>query len=186
MAHTRLVILLSAALGCVSPVDEYRVIAECEGPSAAGAYQLVLPNGVVQIEGRFAAGEPSGVFIIRMSSGEKVGEIPYAGNKIHGTVRLWYTPDSGSTLKIESSYVSGYLEGTTSSWYPSGARRAVTTYSAGRPVVSEGWLATGEPLSTPRAALAAAAGRDADREYYRQIRAVIDENPPTCPTSPAA
>ncbi len=161
----------------------YVVRAECLGAVPSGKYELVLPDGTIEVVGAFANGLRDGVFTIYRSdgSGEKVAEIPYVSDQISGTVYLWYGPEYGSGRKLATQYVSGQLDGRTEAWYPDGTVRERSTYVNGVLEGTEFRDERGHRRSDTAAQAQAESAREADRQYLSAIDEILREKPPSCP-----
>jgi hypothetical protein len=176
---------LSAALllqlSCAALGTYYEVRAECDGNIASGSYELIFPDGTIQIAGVFADGHSNGVFTFYHSTGEKVAEIPYVRGQISGTVNLWY--GSGVNFgkkKLTTQYHEGRLEGLTDGWYPDGSVRERSTYVNGVLETTEIRDQQGHRLSHDAARVQVESFRDADRQYFNILSGIVQENPPSC------
>jgi hypothetical protein len=178
--------VLSAALllqaSCASLGTSYHVRAECDGAVASGTYELILPDGTVQVAGSFAEGHRSGVFTFYRSSGEKIAEVPYIRDQISGTVKLWYGPEYGSgKRKLITQYLEGQLDGRTDGWYPDGSLLERSTYVNGVLEATEIRDQQGRRLPDADARSRAQSARETDREYFNILADVVRENSPSCP-----
>jgi antitoxin component YwqK of YwqJK toxin-antitoxin module len=182
--HRSLSAVLLLQLSCAALGTHYEVRAECEGNVASGSYELILPDGTIQVTGVFLDGHRKGVFTFYYSTGEKVAEIPYDRDQISGTVNLWYGPETGSgRKKLTTQYRKGLLEGPTVGWYPDGSVRERSTYVNGVLEATEFRDQQGRRLSHAAALVQVESARDADRQYFNILSGVVQENSPSCPPS---
>jgi hypothetical protein len=160
----------------------YQVRAECLDGAPSGDYELVLPNGTVEVTGSFTDGHRNGLFTFYRSSGEKIAEVPYVRDQISGTVKLWYGPEYGVSIKkLTARYLNGQPEGATHGWYPDGSVRERSTYIDGTLESIEIRDQNGHQLPDAAARAHAESARDADRQLFNVFREVVEENLPSCP-----
>jgi hypothetical protein len=159
----------------------YQVRADCLDAAANGRYELLLPDGTIEITGSFVDGSRDGLFNFYRSSGEKVAEVPYVRDRISGTVRLWFGPEYGSAReKLSAEYLQGRPEGITEGWHPDGSVRERSTYLDGALESTEIRDAEGRRFPDPEAREVAESLRDADRVCFEALAKIVDENPPSC------
>ncbi len=176
------------AAGCaVAPPSQtvYEIRGACRDGVPEGAYALVLSNGIAQVTGNFSKGRKHGLFTVFRSSGEKVAEIPYDSDRIHGTVGLWYSPEAGAgQRKLVAEYAAGVLDGTKTSWYADGKPRAVFVYAKGTLERAEAWRPDGTADATWEAESLASRDGAADRTLYEAYESAIRDNLPRCEPHP--
>jgi antitoxin component YwqK of YwqJK toxin-antitoxin module len=176
-----LIVPLVFLLSCAALGTDYQIRAECDGSVASGTYELVLPDGTVQVTGSFSDGYHNGLFTFYRSTGEKVAEIPYVRGQISGTINLWYGPEFGSgQKKLTTQYHMGQPDGPTASWYPDGSVRERSTYSGGILKATEFRDPNGIQLGDAEARAQVESARDADREYFNILTEVTEDNLPSC------
>jgi hypothetical protein len=165
----------------VSSPANYQVRVDCLDGAVSGRFELVLPNGTVEVSGSFTDGYRKGLFTFYRSSGEKISEVPYNQNRISGTVRLWYGPEYGTARKkLTAQYHDGQPEGTTEGWYPDGSLVERSTYVGGVLESTEVRDRKGRRLPNAEARAHVESAREADRTYFNVLAEVIEENLPSC------
>ena len=84
-ARMRALLYVAVALpllaSCAAMGPNYLVRGECSSTAVNGPYQLVLPDGTVQVTGLFVEGLRDGVFTYYRSSGEKIAELSEYGQQ---------------------------------------------------------------------------------------------------------
>ena len=179
--------ILLQQISCMTLVTNYQVRATCDGGLASGTYELLLPDGTIQIAGEFSNGRRHGIFTFYRSTGEKVAEIPYDQNRISGIVRLWYGPEHGSgRRKLVSRYVDDRLEGDTEGWFEDGSGREISSYANGTLMTTNVRGPRGRELSESAARQQQAFARESDRTYFSILAEIVQENPADCPILGAA
>jgi len=180
-AAALLVAVSGACLSCAAWLGP-KLDASCRAGVPEGRYRLETDEVVVQ--GAFVAGAREGTFVFRTPGGAPLAEIPYAGGRRDGVIRVWYRPESVSSprahVRLEAEVDGGIWDGASRYYYDDGRPRAEYIYVQGVLVGARAWNGDGEPVAAEEAEALALSDRVADEQYLGILEDTMRANPPRC------
>lgn len=122
------------------------------------------PNGKPRITGTVKGGRMHGVWIFRDSHGEKMAEVSYRGDLLHGPAVLRYVTADGAAagrMRMQGSYEMGSLQGKAKNWWPGGGEKFIREFDNGILESVKGTREDGVPMQDGEAmSLALTESRD--------------------------